>query len=143
MAISKILFSSSLAPTKSLFSSTIVGSGSNSELKDSSSFKKLLSLSIIRSTPFCLKLLVPTLLSTCKSFSCVALSFLLFLFTISLSYPDKSNRNFLFLTLFPSTDAFVNIFFFPHISFSDFMDCCFASKEWLKNRNYLINKTMN
>ena len=135
-ANSELLFSSSLASIKSLSSLTIVGSGSNSKLKDFSSFKKFL--------PFYLKLSVPALLSTCKNFSCVAPSFLLFFFfTISLSSPDKSNWNFLFLTLFPSTDASVDIFFFPQISFSDLMACCFVSKEWLGNRNYLTNKTEN
>ena len=130
-ANSELLFSSSLASTKSLSSLTIVGSGSNSKLKDFSSFKKFL--------PFYLKLSVPakTFLVWHPLFYCF------FFFTISLSSPDKSNWNFLFLTLFPSTDASVDIFFFPQISFSDLMACCFVSKEWLGNRNYLNNKTEN
>ena len=116
------------------------GSGTNSELKDFSSFKKILSFSIIRPTHFCLGLLVPTLLSTCKNFLVWHSLFYSF-FTISLSSPDKSNWNFFFLTLFPSSDA--SIFFFSQISFSNLMACCFVSKKWLENRNYLINKTKN
>lgn len=135
IANSELLFSSSLASTKSLSSLTIVGSGSNSKLKDFSSFKKFL--------PFYLKLSVPALLSTCKNFSCVAPSFLLFFFFYNFTFFPWQIWNFLFLTLFPSTDASVDIFFFPQISFSDLMACCFVSKEWLGNRNYLTNKTEN
>ena len=104
-ANSELLFSSSLASTKSLSSLTIVGSGSNSKLKDFSSFKKFL--------PFYLKLSVPALLSTCKNFSCVAPSFLLFFFFLQFHFLPLTNLKFPFPDSFSLYWCFCRYIFLP------------------------------